>query len=37
MPPLLTHALATVAREHGEMIAEVYGTEVKAPEVPFPA
>jgi aspartyl-tRNA synthetase len=33
---MLAHALATVAGKHGEMIAEVYGTEVKVPEVPFP-
>jgi len=33
---MLAHALAKVAGQHGEMITEVYGTEVKVPEVPFP-
>lgn len=33
---MLAHMLAKVAARHGDMIAEVYGTEVKVPEVPFP-
>ena len=33
---MLAHALATVAGKHGAMIAEVYGTEVTVPQVPFP-
>jgi aspartyl-tRNA synthetase len=33
---MLAHALTKVAGKHGEMIAEVYGTEVKLPDVPFP-
>src|SRR5215471_14516393 len=33
---MLARALAKVADKHGEMIAEVYGTEVKVPAVPFP-
>ena len=33
---MLAHALAGVADRHGEMIAEVYGREVKVPTVPFP-
>jgi nondiscriminating aspartyl-tRNA synthetase len=33
---MLAYALAAVAREHGEMIAEVYDTKVTVPQVPFP-
>ena len=33
---MLACALATVADRHGEMIAEVYGTQVTVPQVPFP-
>src|SRR5215469_7066286 len=33
---MIARALARVADKHGEMIAEVYGTEVKVPTVPFP-
>jgi nondiscriminating aspartyl-tRNA synthetase len=33
---MLAHALTKVAEQHGEKIAEVYGVEVKVPEVPFP-
>jgi aspartyl-tRNA synthetase len=33
---MLAHALATVADKHGAMIAEVYGTQVTVPQVPFP-
>jgi aspartyl-tRNA synthetase len=33
---MLAHALAAVADKHGAMIAEVYGTEVTVPQVPFP-
>jgi aspartyl-tRNA synthetase len=33
---MLAHALAKVAERHGDMISEVYGTEVRLPELPFP-
>ena len=33
---MIARALARVADKHREMIAEVYGTEVKVPTVPFP-
>lgn len=33
---MLAHALARVASKHREMIAEVYGIDVKVPAVPFP-
>jgi aspartyl-tRNA synthetase len=33
---MIARALAQVADKHGEMIAEIYGTEVKVPTVPFP-
>lgn len=33
---MLAHAIAAVADAHGPAIADVYGTEVKVPEIPFP-
>jgi aspartyl-tRNA synthetase len=33
---MLAHAIAAVADAHGAAIAEVYGTEVTVPEIPFP-
>jgi aspartyl-tRNA synthetase len=33
---MLAHAIAAVAQRHGEAITEVYGTELKVPDVPFP-
>jgi aspartyl-tRNA synthetase len=33
---MIAHALAKVADQHGEQIAELYGVEVVVPEIPFP-
>jgi aspartyl-tRNA synthetase len=33
---MLAHAVSAVAARHGDKIAEVYGTEVTVPAVPFP-
>jgi nondiscriminating aspartyl-tRNA synthetase len=33
---MLAHVLANVAKEHGEAIGELFGTEVTVPQLPFP-